>query len=84
LDRSDDGTLPIADIWRRVCAAADELGAPRPSYERIRVLVTERRRIRSRTPTMGETLLDVAFRVQPPEAVVDHLAGIDSGSRRRK
>ena len=82
IERVDDGTLPIAEIWRRVSVAADDLGVPRPSYERVRVLVLRNRAWR--TPSVAETLVDVAFRVRPPEAVVDALADAAAASARPK
>jgi hypothetical protein len=74
ISRLDDGRLPIAEVCRRVCAEADRLGLPRPSYQRVRVIVHEERRLRAAQIKTGEILLDVAFRVRPPEAVVDHLS----------
>jgi hypothetical protein len=75
LERIDDGELPIAEIRRRVGAEADRLGLPRPSYERVRELVHESRRLRAQITT-GEVLLDVAFRVRPPDALVDQISGV--------
>jgi hypothetical protein len=82
LERVDDGTLPIAEIWRRVCATADDIGAPRPSYERVRVLVLRNRAWKA--PSVAGTLVDVAFRVRPPEAVVEALADAAAASARPK
>ena len=73
--RHDKRTHPIAETCRRVGRDADRLGLTRPSYQRIRELVHQSRRLR-RGPTTASVLADVAFRVRPPEAVVDHLAGI--------
>ena len=72
--RLDRRAVPIAETCRRVGAEAERLGLPRPSYERVRELVHESRRLR-RGPTTAAVLRDVAFRVRPPEAVVEHLAG---------
>jgi hypothetical protein len=77
LDRVDDPTLPIAEINRRLGAEAWRLGLPRPSYQRIRVLVHQLRRIRLRKgPSTGEILFDIALRARPPTALVDHLSGV--------
>jgi hypothetical protein len=73
--RLDDARLPIAEVRRRVGVEADRLGLPRPSYERVRELVHESRRLRARVRT-GEVLLDVAFRVRPPDALLEHVAGV--------
>ncbi|HEY7706051.1 MAG TPA: hypothetical protein VH968_02640 [Gaiellaceae bacterium] len=66
--------MPIAEVSRRVGDEAHRLGLTRPSYQRVRVLVHESRRLR-RGPTTASVLMDVAFRVRPPEAIVDHLSG---------
>jgi hypothetical protein len=75
LVRVDNRSLPIAEVSRRVGAEADRLGLPRPSYERVRVLVHELRRLR-RGPSTASILVDVALRARPPAALIDHLAGI--------
>jgi hypothetical protein len=67
--------MPIAEVCRRVCAEADRLGLPRPSYQRVRVVVHEERRLRAQVTT-GDVLLDVAFRVRPPDAVLDHISSV--------
>jgi hypothetical protein len=51
--RLDSRAQPIAETYRRVAAEAERLGLTRPSYQRIRELVHESRRIR-RGPTAGE------------------------------
>jgi hypothetical protein len=73
--RLDKRTVPIAETSRQVGRKAEELGLPRPSYERVRELVHESRRL-SRGPSTTSILIDVAFRVRPTEAVVDHLSGV--------
>ena len=70
---SDTGAT-VAEVLRGVGEAAERLGEPRPSYERVRVLVREARTVRKRAAT-GEVLLDVMLRVEPVEALIDHLAG---------
>ena len=72
--RLDDETLPIAETNRRVGAEAARLGLTRPSYQRVRELVHQARRVR-RAPSTTSVLLDVAFRARAPEAIADHLAG---------
>jgi hypothetical protein len=78
----DDRAIPIAETNRRVGEEAARLGLPRPSYERIRELVHEARRIR-RGPTTSSVLLDVAFRARPPDAVLDHISGVGVPNMRR-
>ena len=75
LERLDDESVPIAEVSRRLGAEADKLGLPRPSYQRVRVLVHELRMRRAR-PTTAEVLLDISTRARPPEALLDHLSGI--------
>jgi hypothetical protein len=83
LVKLDDGSRPIAETYRRVAAEAERMGLTRPSYERIRVLVHQSRRWkRSRGPSTTSVLVDVAFRVRPPEAVLDQLSGIGVPTRR--
>jgi hypothetical protein len=75
LVKADDPSVPIAETCRRVGREADRIGVVRPSYERVRLLVHESRRIR-RGPSTASVLRDVAFRARPPEAVLDHISGI--------
>jgi hypothetical protein len=74
LGRFDDGNMPIAELRRLVGAEAERLGLPRPSYERVRVL-THELRARRADPTTAEVLWDVAWRVRPPDAINQHIAG---------
>ena len=79
LARLDDPQLPIAEINRRLGAEAAKQGLTRPSYQRVRVLVHQLRRLRqrkSRQPTTASVLLEVAFRARPVTALLDHLIGI--------
>jgi hypothetical protein len=74
IERLAESRLTSAEICRRVGEKTELLGAPRPSYERVRELVCEIRR-RPRRPSTTEILLDEAFRVRPPGAVLRHLTG---------
>ena len=73
LGRLDDPTLPIAEINRRLGLVAEALGLTRPSYQQVRVIVHQLRS-QSRSPRVGETLLEISFRVKPPTAILDALA----------
>jgi hypothetical protein len=73
LSRLDDSTLPIAEINRRLGVVSEGLGLTRPSYQQVRVIVHQLRS-KPRSPRVGETLLDITFRVRPPEAIFDVLA----------
>jgi hypothetical protein len=75
LVRLDDRTVPIAEVNRRLGEEAERLALPRPSYQRVRVLVHESRRIRRR-PTTASVLFEVAVRARPPDAFLDHVSGI--------
>jgi hypothetical protein len=75
LVRIDARDVPIAETNRRLGRRAEELGLPRPSYERIRELVHESRRLR-RGPSTASVLLHVAFRARAPEELIDHISGV--------
>ena len=70
LDRDD---RPVAETHRLLGAVADQLCLPRPSYERVRLLV---RTLRTQgfEPGIRSTLLDIALRTRPPDAIIDALA----------
>jgi hypothetical protein len=77
----------FAEITRRVGNAADRLGVARPSYETVRVLVRAMRELNAGPSTL-EVLTDVALRTRPPQALLEHAAGIplppsDPARRRR-
>jgi hypothetical protein len=72
IERLDDGSLPIAEVNRRVGTLASQIGLTRPSYEQIRVLIHEHRR-RGLAPTAGQILLEIAARSRPPEALLELL-----------
>jgi len=75
--------VAIAEISRRVGLRAERLGLPQPSYQQVRVLVHEARRVRRR-PTAAGVFLDVAMRTRPPDAVLRHVAGVGVPTRRAK
>ena|SRR5438270_1273988 len=75
LARIDDGRLPVAEVNRRLGAAADRMGVRRPSYSRVRILVHELRRVRSQATTL-QVLADISTRARPPDALLQHVAGV--------
>ena len=82
LARLDDPAVPIAHTYRRVAAYARSAGLFRPSYEHVRRLIHLLRRLRGgagRRDT-GHVLLEVAYAVRPPTALVDHM--LDTGPAR--
>ena len=72
LERLDDETVPIAEVSRRLGREAQRLGLPRPSYQRVRVLVHELRAERTPEPGVGGLLLEVAVRARPVRDVYLH------------
>jgi hypothetical protein len=70
LVRIDKEDRPIAESHRRLGLVADEIGVPRPSYERVRCVIREHRR-RPIRPGIGEVLLDIALQNRPPESIID-------------
>jgi hypothetical protein len=72
IERLDDESVPIAEVYRRVAALAGHLGYARPSYEQVRVLVHEHRR-QGLAPTAGQILLDVLLKTRPPHALLELL-----------
>jgi hypothetical protein len=75
IDRLASKPFRAAEICRAVGEIADEQGFRRPSYEQVRLLVGQARR-RPRRVSTGEVLLDVALRVRPPNAFVQHVSGV--------
>jgi hypothetical protein len=53
IERLARGRLPIAEINRRVGAAAVRLELPKPSYEQVRVLVHEARALHGAPSTLS-------------------------------
>jgi hypothetical protein len=73
--RLDDRGRPIAETYRRVGAEAERLGLTRPSYQRVRVLVHELRRIRRR-PTAIDLLRLATSPLRTPEEVIERLQAL--------
>lgn len=63
--------IPIAEINRLVGSEAERLGLPRPSYQRVRVLVHEARELRRNHVSAAEILIDVATRSRSPYAYTE-------------
>jgi hypothetical protein len=74
IDRLAARPDPAAEICRAIGERAEQQGFRRPSYEQVRQHVRRARRRPGRVST-GEVLLDVALRVQHPDAFVAHVAG---------
>lgn len=69
-----DESVAIAELNRRLGAVADALELPRPSYERVRLIVRGRRSGRYAVPTAGQVLLEVAARSRPADELLKLLA----------
>ena len=63
--------VPIAEINRLVGAEAERLELPRPSYQRVRTLVHEARRLNADRTPAGRILLDIATQVRSPMAYTE-------------
>lgn len=70
--RLDDGSRPIAEVARRVAAAAEQAGDPRPSYERVRQLVHDHRLQRARAhPSRLRVVLEGGARLRSKESMIE-------------
>lgn len=71
IERQSRRRGPIAEINRRVGAAASRMGLPRPSYEQVRVLVHLARRLRrAKPPGFATAHLKLMYHETPPELVL--------------
>ena len=61
----DEPGLAIAELWRRLCVRAAELGLPSPSYQQTRLLVHRSRQIRA-MPGVTDLAVDVLFKTRSP------------------
>jgi len=80
IDRLSARPYRAADICREIGKRAEEQGFRRPSYEQVRLHV-HRSRARPRRVSTGEVLLDVALRVQHPDALIQHVSGTQTRFR---
>lgn len=69
ISKLDDPSVPIMEIYRRARGVADDLGLPRPSYERVRQHIHEVRRLKRRRKQKRNVLVDVAYQRRPPDAL---------------
>lgn len=73
IERLSRRSEPIAEINRRVGCAAAEMGLARPSYEQVRVLVHEARRLRASGPSRGDVAVDAVLRAKAPDVLLREL-----------
>jgi hypothetical protein len=64
--RLDDESLSIAEVCRRVGAAAEKIGVPRPSYVHVRrIVLSERERAAELREIRNEALVGLVTRMAP-------------------
>ncbi|HSC49624.1 MAG TPA: hypothetical protein VLD16_05105 [Gaiellaceae bacterium] len=80
IDRLSEKPFRAADICRAIGEHAEEQGFRRPSYEQVRLHVKAARR-RPRRVSTAQVLLDVAFRVEHPDAFLQHVSGTQTRFR---
>jgi hypothetical protein len=68
IDRLARRGLTAAEICRQVGDEAERLGLTRPSYECVRLRVTETRRLPAERST-GEALAGIAYPFKPPTVI---------------
>lgn len=69
-----DESVPVAELNRRLGLVAEALSLPRPSYERVRLIVRDRRSGRYALPSAGQVLLEIAARSRPADDLLKLLA----------
>ena len=80
IDRLAERPLRAAEICRAIGERAEEQGSRRPSYEQVRLHVKAARR-RARRVSTAKVLLDVALRVEHPDAFIQHVSGTQTRFR---
>jgi hypothetical protein len=81
IDRLARGHDRAADICRVIGERAEEQGFRRPSYEQVRLHVRRAQRRRRRVST-AKVLLDVALRLEHPDAFIQHVSGTQTRFKR--
>ena len=74
IDRLAERPFRAAEICRAIGERGEEQGFRRPSYEQVRVHVKASRR-RPRRISTAKVLLDVALRLEHPDAFIQHVSG---------
>jgi hypothetical protein len=70
-----------ADICRTIGERAEEQGFRRPSYQQVRLYVRQAQR-RPRRVSTGKVLLDIAMRLEHPDAFIQHVSGTQTRFKR--
>jgi uncharacterized protein (DUF2384 family) len=69
----DDRSLPMAETYRRIRALADEMGIPRPSYERVRRHLRETRLSHDERKRVRRLIFELAYNTRRAEYVMQDL-----------
>jgi hypothetical protein len=80
IDRLAERPFGAAEICRAVGERAEQQGLRRPSYEQVRLHVKAARR-RPRRVSTAKVLLEVALRVEHPDAFIQHVSGTQTRFR---
>ena len=80
IDRLAERPFPAAEICRTIGERAEEQGFRRPSYQQVRLHLKAARR-RARRVSTAKVLLEVAFRVEHPDAFLQHVSGTQTRFR---
>ena len=71
-----------ADICRVIGERAQEQGFRRPSYQQVRLYVRQAQRRPQRVST-AKVLVDIALRVEHPNAFIQHVSGTQTRFKRK-
>jgi hypothetical protein len=74
----DDRTEPMAETYRRLRTLAEEMGVPRPSYERVRLHLQVARRRETDRETARDLALELAFNTRSADHVIADLLDLVS------
>jgi hypothetical protein len=71
--RLDDRSVPIAETYRRVRDLAEQMGIPRPSYERVRQHLRAARNRHDELRRTRDLVLELAYNTRSADAVMRDL-----------
>lgn len=69
----DDRSQPVAETYRRLRALADQMGVPRPSYERVRRHLRVTRRQRAHQKRARDLVFELAYNTRRADDVLADL-----------
>ena len=82
IERLADRPYRSAEIYPLVGKPLRSSDIAGPSYDQVRLLVRQRRRAPKRVST-AEVLLDIGLRARHPNALVEHVSGVNTHYRRK-